>query len=117
MEKEMQNRIIAGLIDGVIAGVALSILLNIIPVIGLLLGYVVYFGYYAYFNKTTGVTLGKQVMGLRVVGNNGEVSWQDAIIRALTFWFGWIGFFVNPDKRGFHEMWSNTHVVAEKKKD
>ena len=90
-------RIVAGIIDVVLLFVlflvmsmlfgdsdsgdgGVSVNLNGAPA---LLYFLLAFGYYLVLEATTGQTLGKKVMGLKVVALEGELSWGKVAIRTI----------------------------------
>jgi len=81
-------RAIAVIIDGILLGVVLDLLVNVIfqnaPSIGLILGLIIYFGYFIVMEAMLGSTLGKMVLRLRVVKTDGSpISWSESVIRNL----------------------------------
>ncbi|MPZ47820.1 MAG: RDD family protein [Dehalococcoidia bacterium] len=90
-------RIVAGIIDVVILGILFVIMsmlfgdsesdsssfsVNLSGLPGLIYG-VLAFGYYMVLEATSGQTLGKKIMGLRVVSLEGEMSWGKSAIRTI----------------------------------
>lgn len=82
---------------------------------------VTYVGYFGYcFTEWHGQTIGKRMMGVRVVKINGtSLSWSDAFLRC---WVGYLlalaplglGFWwalFDKEKRGWHDMIAETRVV------
>lgn len=84
---------------------------------------IVFFGYFVLTTKLLAQTLGKMIMGLRVVLLNGEpLDWKSVIFRewigryiSAVFMLGYIVIAFNPKKQGFHDMFSDTVVVLEKR--
>ncbi len=78
----------AVIIDGIILGVVLSILINLIfqnaPTVGVILGVIIYFGYFIVMEAMWGATVGKMALRLRVVKTDGSpISWSESVIRNL----------------------------------
>jgi uncharacterized RDD family membrane protein YckC len=77
-------------------------------------------GFYCYFWRKNGQTLGMQAWRLRVDANNGgRPSWKQCGLRLLTgipslllaglgFWWIWL----DPQRRSWHDRASNTRVVV-----
>ncbi len=83
---------------------------------------VLYFGLFTYFGK--GRTPGKRVMGIRVVSLVHErISLWHSVERALgygasmlEFGFGFIQYFIHPNKRTVHDRIADTIVVRQPRK-
>lgn len=83
---------------------------------------VIYYLYFVLMTKLLGQTVGKMVLGLRVVSVKHEtLSWSDVLFRE------WIGRFISnifkllyvlvailPDNQGLHDYFADTKVVHEK---
>ncbi|MGB8643978.1 MAG: RDD family protein [Anaerolineae bacterium] len=117
-------RLIAALIDGVIIGIAggiLSAVGNMIDssgTVGYLLSVLVGLGYYYYFWTTTGQTIGKGVMKIKVVATDGtKVTPMKAVLRyvgyyvSAIFLLGYIWILFDKDKQGWHDKIAGTYVV------
>ena len=84
---------------------------------------VLFFGYFVLTTKYMNQTLGKMVMGLRVVSLNGNsLDWNTLIFRewigryiSAVLMVGYIVIAFNPKKQGFHDMFSDTVVVLEER--
>ena len=84
---------------------------------------IVFFGYFVLTTKFLHQTLGKMIMGLRVVTLNGEpLDWKTLIFRewigryiSAILMLGYIVIAFNPKKQGFHDMFSDTVVVLEER--
>jgi len=80
------------------------------------------FGLYCAIGWTlTGRTVGKALLGLRVVDRSGaHPSAMRSIVRALgyivssIFWVGFIWIAVDPKREGFHDKIARTRVVYDK---
>ncbi|MBN1827742.1 MAG: RDD family protein [Deltaproteobacteria bacterium] len=75
--------------------------------------------YYTYFHGVTGQTIGKKIMGLRVVRETGEpltlgpafLRWIGYFISKIFLYLGFIWIAFHPRKRGWHDMIAGTVVV------
>ncbi len=90
---------------------------------------VVNFLYFILLTWWTGQTLGKMLLGIRVIngrtdGQRGNLSFGQAFMREFVgkilssiplglgyLWVGW-----NEKKRGWHDMIANTYVIKQRKK-
>jgi uncharacterized RDD family membrane protein YckC len=85
-----------------------------------LVGLVLYFGLATYFGN--GKTLGKKLLKIRVVSlTHSKMTFFQSIERALGYGasfleagFGFIQFFINPNRRTVHDRIAETIVVDEK---
>lgn len=85
---------------------------------------VVFYLYFLLMTKYFGQTLGKMVLGLKVVSLKEEsLSWGTVffrevvgrfIVRTLMFGFTYILVGVLPKKQGLHDIFSDTSVIQEK---
>jgi uncharacterized RDD family membrane protein YckC len=135
---EPMKRLLAALIDaGVIIAGAIVIgivqrILNFIPVLGAIVGLILglaflvaVIGYYIYFwsNDTpwtkAGQTIGKMVMNIKVVKQDGsQLSIGDAglryigyIVSALVICLGFIWILIDKDRQGWHDKIAKTMVI------
>ncbi|MBE3559252.1 MAG: RDD family protein [Ktedonobacteraceae bacterium] len=80
-------RFVAILLDAILLGVVGSIigaLFSRVPGLVGAINTIIFFGYYIVMEATQGATLGKMVMGLRVVRQDGgPISWSESVIRNL----------------------------------
>ncbi len=75
--------------------------------------------YFTYFHSVTGQTIGKRLMGLKVVTAAGEpLSWGTSFLRwcgyFISKWCLFLGFFwimFSHNKRGWHDYLAGTVVV------
>lgn len=90
---------------------------------------VVQFLYFILLTWWSGQTLGKMLLGIRVIsgrtdGQRGNLSFWQSFLREFVgkilsfiplglgyFWVGW-----NEKKRGWHDMIANTYVIKQRKK-
>lgn len=123
------ERLFAYIIDGVIIGVAAGVLTGIatateslgLSILASLIVIVGSIGYFVYFWGTTGQTIGKKVLGLKVVGPNGEqngIGYGTAFLRLIgysvsgfLFYLGFLWIIWDPNKQGFHDKIAKTHVI------
>lgn len=120
------NRVVAYIIDAIIVGLAIAVLVFILDVIDFpqwfqgLVAFVIYYGYFTYMEGTTGQTIGKRLIGTRVVTVDGSpISMGSAAIRNLlrivdTFFFGLVGLvliIVTQKKQRVGDMAANTVVI------
>jgi uncharacterized RDD family membrane protein YckC len=76
-------------------------------------------GYLVYFWTTSGQTLGKKVMGVKVVTTDGElVGVGKAILRiigyaisGIVFYLGFIWIIFDSEKQGWHDKIAGTYVI------
>ena len=119
-------RFVAYIIDAIIVGVVVTIVSAVFGVlgdagaaIGQLVGFVVGIAYYIYFWSSTGQTLGKKVMGLKIVTTDGgKLSMGGAFIRlvgyvisSVVLELGFIWILFDKDKQGWHDKIAKTYVV------
>jgi uncharacterized RDD family membrane protein YckC len=79
-------------------------------------------GYEVYFLSTRGATIGKQILGLRVIrADGGPVSaglaagrFLSAILSAIIFYIGFIIAAFDVEKRSLHDRICNTRVICTK---
>ena len=121
---DVLTRFVAVLIDGIIIGIPSMIFFLLLP---LPIFYLLYIGaalaYNVYFWSSTGQTLGKQVMGLKVVSSEtGQIlNYQEAAIRYVCtlvsgiplglgyFWAIW-----DPKHDTWHDKLAKTKVISIK---
>lgn len=120
------SRLIAYLIDMVIVAIPAGIVEIIftnqsgrISPIGAILYVVIAFGYYIYFWSSSGQTLGKKWLGVRVVSTDGEIiSAGRAVLRligyaisGLFFGLGFLWAAWDSESQGWHDKIANTYVI------
>ena len=85
-----------------------------------LISFVVWeFVYFAYQWALSGKTVGMALLGIRVVGTEGDpITGRQAVIRTLTlplsfllFGLGFIGILLNKDRHALHDRFARTVVV------
>ena len=75
--------------------------------------------YFIYFFGTTGKTLGKQVMKIKVVTVEGSpltygvgfLRWFGYLVSGLTFGIGFLWILIDKNKQGFEDKIAKTYVV------
>jgi len=87
---------------------------------------VVFYLYFVLMTKFLGQTLGKMVLGLKVVSlKEGSLSWGTVIfreligrfiVRTLLYGISYILVGIFPKKQGLHDLFADTSVVLEKKR-
>ncbi len=117
------RRFVASLVDGIILGVAYGILRafmsdNAASAVNLLLG----IAYYTYLEGSSGQTLGKQALGIRVVdiAGGGPIGFGRAFIRyigrivsALPLLLGYFWMLWDKEKQTWHDKFASSVVVRE----
>ena len=115
------RRFVASFVDGVILGVAYFVVAaitneNAASVVNLLLS----LGYYTYFEGSSGQTLGKQALGIRVVdlGGGGSIGygrafirWIGRIVSAIPLALGYFWMLWDKEKQTWHDKFANSVVV------
>jgi uncharacterized RDD family membrane protein YckC len=96
----------------------------IIVALAIMATFVIYFGYFIFFEGLwQGLTPGKKIVGIRVVGENGEpVSWQAVLLRNVLrifdeglFLIGLIFMVVQRDEKRMGDLASGAIVIRERK--
>jgi len=133
------RRLVAYIIDSIVLSViGCGVSAGIIAVVALLsggsedavarldlpvqcLGLLIAAGYFVVFWATTGQTLGKMAMGIKVISTNGlPVSWGKAVLRyigyivsgiPLSLGFIWAAF--DAKRQGWHDKIASTYVVRK----
>lgn len=124
----------AKLLDGLIVGIPLAIILGLLGIgntyIATLVQTVVALGYFVYLESTTGATIGKRLLNLKVVDSNGGVPSQEAAFKRNIYYLlqliptliggllslgAAIGIAVtianDEHNRGFHDTFAGTGVM------
>jgi uncharacterized RDD family membrane protein YckC len=92
----------------------------LLPIIGGAVSLLLSVVYPVYFWAVRGATPGKQILGLRVLGADGEtpIGWQRAMLRiigyminGLVMGIGFLLIAVSEDKRGLHDRLADTRVL------
>jgi uncharacterized RDD family membrane protein YckC len=119
------RRFVAALVDGIILSVVAIILAAILGIEGnayngitTLLGVV----YYTYLEGSTGQTLGKKALGIRVIdlSGGGSIGFGRAFIRyigrivsAIALFLGYFWMIWDKEKQTWHDKFANSVVVPE----
>ena len=77
--------------------------------------------YFTYFHGTTGQTIGKKILGIKVVQSTGEpmtpgiafLRWVGYIISGLILYLGYIWIAFDREKQGWHDKIAGTYVIKE----
>ncbi len=113
----------ASFVDGLIVGVVSNLIFRLIGVsvaVSELISFVLALTYFAYFEGSTGQTIGKRALGIRVVGfDSGEtIGYQRAgmryiasIFSALCFFIGYLWMLWDREKQTWHDKLSTSVVV------
>ena len=132
-------RLVAYIIDVIVVGVVTSVIVLVgvavalagaindsagVAVIGALFialaVIVVMLAYFPWFWARSGATPGMQAMGIMVVrdADGGPVSGSQAVLRLIGYWvsgavfyLGYIWIFVDPRRRGWHDLIAGTVVI------
>jgi uncharacterized RDD family membrane protein YckC len=118
------RRFVAALLDGIIVGVVGTIVGEILGGGGAANGIVLLLGvaYYTYLEGSSGQTLGKKALGIRVVdlGGGGSIGYSRAFIRyigryvsGLVLLLGYLWMLWDKEKQTWHDKFANSVVVPE----
>ena len=114
------SRFIAILIDGIILGIIGGVMVGVGRGAGGGLSFLIGLVYYWYFlSRREGQTVGKQLLGIRVVKVDGSpLTDADAILRYIGYYInsavlmlGWIWAFFDENSQGLHDKIVSTYVV------
>ncbi len=115
------KRFLAVVVDGIIVGVVTGIVLKIGGAnLGQVLGGAIGLAYYVYFEGGQGATLGKKVLGLRVISTAGAspigygsaaVRYVGRIVSAIPLFLGFLWMLWDKDKQTWHDKIASTYVV------
>lgn len=114
-------RFAAALIDGLIVGIVTGVLELVLKGVGEVLGVIISFGYYTYFEgEAQGAGPGKRVMGIRVIDfdTGGPIGYSRAFIRrighivsAIPIFLGFFWMLWDSEKQCWHDKFANDVVV------
>lgn len=116
------TRFAAIAIDSILLGIVAGILFAGLQETSLIFDILVTAAYQWFFlTSWDGQTPGKRLMGIRVVKLDGSrVTGTDALIRAVGYFvntmammIGWLWAFINPDNRGWHDLFAGTVVIKD----
>ena len=115
------KRFLAVVIDSILVGVVTGIVLKIGgPNLGRVLTGAIGLAYYVYFEGGQGATLGKRVLGLKVISTSGTspigfgsaaVRYVGRIVSAIPLFLGFLWMLWDKDKQTWHDKIANTYVV------
>lgn len=117
-------RFVAYIIDGIILiipNLILRLLLG--PILGGLLDFVISAAYVLYFWTSSGATIGKMAMGLKVVSaeTGGLIDMGTAFLRyvgyivsTIPIGLGFLWIIWDPEKQGWHDKIAKTRVIRVK---
>ena len=115
------TRLVAWLIDWVIIVVPAVILMLILPVVlAYLLVLVASVGYQIYFWTTTGQTIGKKAMGIKVVSaetgalltySEAALRYVGYIVSGIPLYLGYLWIIWDPQHDGWHDKIAKTKVI------
>jgi uncharacterized RDD family membrane protein YckC len=120
------KRVIAYIIDAVIVGIVVAIIIGITEVLDFpewlqaILSIVLAYGYFIYMEGTTGQTLGKRALNIRVINEDGtSISMGTSAIRNILrivdmFFFGLVGLIliiVTQKKQRVGDLAARTVVI------
>jgi uncharacterized RDD family membrane protein YckC len=119
--------IVGALVSGMIYGISPVPMCLLSPAGYLLFSYYVMsvmlnMVYFTYFHGTTGQTLGKKLLGLRVVRTTGEpmtigtafLRWVGYAISGAILYLGFIWVIFDSRKQGWHDKIAGTYVIRTK---
>lgn len=129
-------RFVAYMIDSIVLSIALSIIMAIsitgslammdnqtfVLAVYLISGaimLIVYFGYFIYFYGTSGQTLGKKMLRIKVVSTNGTpLTYKKGLLRIIGYiiasipiYIGFIWMLFDKNKQNWEDKIANTYVV------
>ena len=119
---DVGTRFIALVIDGVILGIIGAVLGMVLGSTntGGIVGFLIGVGYQWYFlTQQNGQTVGKKLMGIRVIKVNGEpLTPVDVLIRYIGYFInsaiillGWIWALFDSNRQGWHDKLAGTYVI------
>jgi uncharacterized RDD family membrane protein YckC len=111
---------IAALVDDTIARVGLTVRIELAAIYIFLIPFIIGL-YYVVFWSLTGRTIGKWLMGLKVVGANGRPpTIGRSLIRvigyglsAILFWAGYLWVIIDDERQAWHDHMARTWVVYD----
>ncbi len=92
---------------------------TILVFILLIFNTIIFFGYFIFFWMTSGQTLGKGFMGVRVISMDGRpLSFVQAVVRLIGYWISAVVFFlgfiwitIDDQRQGWHDTMARTYVI------
>jgi uncharacterized RDD family membrane protein YckC len=112
-------RLAAYLIDGVLLYVVQYVLDTVAPGLGVSLGTLISLGYFVLMTGQSGQTLGKMLLGIKVVTVEGAnpgygkalVRWLGYIVSTLIIFIGFLMVAWDSQKQGLHDKIADTYVI------
>ena len=117
------RRFVAAFVDGIVLSVAYFVFLGFTSENGAsLLNFLIGIAYYTYLEGSSGQTLGKKALGIRVVdlGGGGSIGFGRAFIRyigrivsAIPLFLGYFWMIWDKEKQCWHDKFANSVVVPD----
>ena len=117
------NRFAAAFVDGILLGIATLVLLAIVGYnTSRALGALLALAYWTYFEGTSGQTVGKKAMGIRVIDFKGgeTLGFGRAFIRgigryvsSIPLFLGYLWMLWDKENQTWHDKFANSVVVPE----
>jgi len=117
------RRFVAAFVDGIVLSVAYFVFLGFTSENGAsLLNFLIGIAYYTYLEGSSGQTLGKKALGIRVVdlGGGGSIGFGRAFIRyigrivsAIPLLLGYFWMLWDKEKQTWHDKFANSVVVPD----
>jgi uncharacterized RDD family membrane protein YckC len=118
------ERLVAYIIDLIILVIPFIIISLLLPtVLYIIVALVIGVGYFVYFWTSSGQTIGKMVMGLKVVSaESGELldpgtavlRYVGYIVSSIPIYLGFFWVLWDPNKEGWHDKIAKTRVIKVK---
>jgi uncharacterized RDD family membrane protein YckC len=118
------ERLVAYIIDLIILVIPFIIISLLLPtVLYIIVALVIGVGYFVYFWTSSGQTIGKMVMGLKVVSaESGELldpgtavlRYVGYIVSSIPMYLGFFWVLWDPNKEGWHDKIAKTRVIKVK---
>lgn len=114
------RRFWAVIIDGLLLGIVNVILLIVLHAVGYALDFIVQAAYFTYFEGSTGQTLGKRALGIRVIDyqTGGPLGYPRAfgryvasLISAIFIYIGYLWMLWDREKQTWHDKIATAVVV------
>ena len=117
------RRFVAAFVDGIVLSVVYFVFLGFVSENGAsLLNFLAGIAYYTYLEGSSGQTLGKKALGIRVVdlGGGGSIGFGRAFIRyigrivsAIPLFLGYFWMLWDKEKQTWHDKFANSVVVPD----
>ncbi len=109
--------------DGLMLGLVTGVLVDLLKGGGYALGFILAISYYTYFEGgPRGQTLGKRLLGIRVIDFDGggsigygraAIRYVTSIVSAIVIYIGYLWMLWDREKQCWHDKTSNAVVVPE----